>query len=65
MVWVIYLLILFNLAYARTGWDRTGGFRGGIAPAVWGVALSGLTTPGTTGKKLKDSLTTAKFIALK
>lgn len=38
---------------------------GGIAPAVWGVALSGLTTPGTTGKKLKDSLTTAKFIALK
>jgi len=38
---------------------------GGIAPAVWAVATSGLTAPGTTGKKLKDSLTTAKFIALK
>lgn len=38
---------------------------GGIAPAVWGVALSGLTTAGTTGKKLKDALTTSKFIGLK
>ncbi len=38
---------------------------GGIAPAVWGVSMNGLTTTGTTGKKLKDSLTTGKFLALK
>ncbi len=38
---------------------------GGIAPAVWGVATAALTTPGTTGKALKDALTTPKFIALK
>lgn len=38
---------------------------GGIAPAVWAVATSGLTSAGTTGKKLKDSLTTGKFLALK
>lgn len=38
---------------------------GGIAPAVWGVATSALTTPGTTGKKLKDSLTLPQFMALK
>lgn len=27
---------------------------GGIAPAVWGVATSGLTTPGTVGKLIVD-----------
>lgn len=38
---------------------------GGIAPAVWSVATSGLTAPGTTGKKLGSALTTPTFIALK
>ena len=38
---------------------------GGIAPAVWGVATSALSTPGTTGKKLKDGLTLPQFMALK
>lgn len=30
---------------------------GGIAPAVWGVATSGLTTPGTVGKLVVDLAT--------
>ena len=38
---------------------------GGIAPAVWATATSGLTTPGTTGNNMKKVLTTPKFIALK
>lgn len=33
--------------------------------AVWAVLTSTLTTAGTTGKKLVDDLTLAKFIALK
>lgn len=36
----------------------------GDPSAVWAVATSTLTTAGTTGKKLVDDLTTAKFIAL-
>jgi len=37
----------------------------GDAAAVWAVATATLTTAGTTGKQLTDSLTTGKFIALK
>lgn len=37
----------------------------GDPDAVWAVATSGLTTTGTTGKKLVDGLTTAKFLGLK
>lgn len=32
---------------------------------IWTYATSGLTTPGTTGKQLKDALTTGKFLGLK
>lgn len=38
---------------------------GGIAPAVWAVATSGLTAAGTTGNNMKKVLTTPKFLALK
>lgn len=38
---------------------------GGVATAVWGVSTSALNVPGTTGKKLKDSLTLPQFMALK
>ncbi len=38
---------------------------GGIAPAVWAVATSGLTSAGTTGKKLVDGLTMVDFLGLK
>jgi hypothetical protein len=37
----------------------------GDSQAIWAVLLSALTTPGTTGKQLKDALTTGKFLALK
>jgi hypothetical protein len=37
----------------------------GDSQAVWQVPTAALTTPGTTGKKLNDDLTTNKFIALK
>jgi len=38
---------------------------GGVAPAVWATATSGLTTPGTTGNNMKKVLTVPKFIGLK
>jgi hypothetical protein len=37
---------------------------GYLAASVWDSATSAHTTPGTTGKQLKDGLTTGKFIAL-
>lgn len=42
-----------------------GATAGEIADAVWDEVLSGHATAGTTGKKLKDGLTTNNFIALK
>ena len=36
-----------------------------VADAVWDEALSGHTTAGTTGKKLKDNLTQNNFLGLK
>ena len=38
---------------------------GGIAPAVWAVATSGLTAAGTTGNRLAKSLTVPLFVGLK
>jgi hypothetical protein len=35
------------------------------AADVWSVSTAGLTSSGTTGKKLVDNLTTGKFIGLK
>lgn len=37
----------------------------GSAGDPWTTDLSTYTTPGTAGKKLKDTITTAKFLALK
>jgi len=77
----LYCADFYNSGDSSTLYDRLAGLTiwekgkpspiitqlslGGIAPAVWGVSMNGLTTTGTTGKKLKDSLTTGKFLALK
>ncbi len=77
----LYCADFYNSGDSSTLYDRLAGLTiwekgkpspiitqlslGGIAPAVWGVSMNGLTTTGTTGKKLKDSLTTGRFLALK
>lgn len=38
---------------------------GGLVGAVWGYSTTNLTVANTTGKQLKDALTTGKFLALK
>lgn len=69
----LYCADFYNSGDASTLYDKLAGLTiwyqgkpsliitqlnlGGIAPAVWAVATSGLTSAGTTGKKLVDNLT--------